>query len=159
MLSWFAHLNSKLEKLEDFLLPALFVLTLVLAVLQIILRNVFNSGIVWVDPLLKVMVLWLGMFGALYATRKHRHIKIDILNLYLKPKAKKLARQFVYFISAFICLLCSYFSMTFLLLEYEDNTKAFMQVPAWLVESIIPIALFIMALRFLYFSLKPGSLE
>ena len=159
MLSWFTRLNSTIEKLEDFLLPALFVLTLLLAVLQIVMRNVFSSGIVWADQLLKIMVLWLGMLGALYATRKRRHIKIDILNHYLKPGLKKLSNQLVYFISGIICLLCAYFSMTFLLLEYEDGTKAFMQIPAWLVESIIPIALFIMALRFIHFSIKPGDMD
>ena len=88
MLNRFARLNSSLEKLEDFLLPALFILTLLLSVLQIILRNVFSSGLVWADPLLKIMVLWLGMFGALYATRKRRHIKIDILKHYLKPNLR-----------------------------------------------------------------------
>lgn len=159
MFSWFSRLNSSLEKLEDFLLPALFVLTLLLSVLQIILRNAFNSGIVWADPLLKIMVLWLGMFGALYATRKRRHIKIDILKHYLKPKLKKLTSQLVYFISGIICLLCCYFSLTFLILEFEDGGKAFMQVPAWLVESIIPVAFFIMGLRFIYFSIKPGDME
>ena len=65
----------------------------------------------------------------------------------------------VYFISGIICLLCAYFSMTFLLLEYEYGTKAFMQIPAWLVESIIPVALFIMALRFISFSIKPGDMD
>lgn len=159
MHNWFTRLNELLEKLEDFLLPSLFILTLFLAVLQIIMRNVFSSGIVWAEPLLKIMVLWLGMFGALYATRKRRHIKIDILNHFLKPALRKLTHQFVYLVSGLICLLCSYFSMTFLLLEYEDGGKAFMQVPAWLVESIIPIALFIMALRFIYFSIKPGDVD
>lgn len=159
MFSWLARINSNLEKLEDFLLPALFILTLILSVIQIIMRNVFSSGIVWADPLLKIMVLWLGMFGALYATRKRRHIKIDILKHYLNPKLKKLTSRIVYFISGLICLLCSYFSTTFLILEYQDGTKAFMQVPAWLVESIIPIALLIMALRFIYFSIKPGDME
>ena len=76
MLNWLARLNSKLEKLEDFLLPALFILTLFLAVLQIIMRNMFSSGIVWADPLLKIMVLWLGMLGALYATRKSDILKL-----------------------------------------------------------------------------------
>ena len=159
MLSWFANLNSKLEKLENFLLPTLFVLTLLLAVLQIIMRNFFNSGIVWADSFLKIMVLWLGLLGALYATRKQRHIKIDILSHYLKPKLKKLTNQIVYLVSSLICLLCSYFSLTFLLIEYEDGTIAFMQVPAWLVESIIPVAFLIMGLRFLYFSLRPEQLE
>lgn len=159
MLSWFTRLNSTLEKLEDFLLPALFILTLLVAVTQIVMRNVFSSGLAWADPLLKIMVLWLGMFGALYATRKRRHIKIDILNHYLKPGLKRLTHQFVFFVSGIICLLISYFSMTFLLLEYEVGSKAFMQVPSWLVESIIPVALFIMALRFLYFSIKPGDTD
>jgi TRAP-type C4-dicarboxylate transport system permease small subunit len=157
MLNWFARLNSSLGKLEDILLPSLFVLTLFLAVLQIILRNVFSAGLVWADPLLRIMVLWIGMLGALYATRKRRHIKIDILNHYLKPRIKKLTTRTVNFISGIICLLCSYYSVTFLLLEYEDNTRAFMQVPAWLVESIIPVALLIMALRFIYFSFQPGD--
>ena len=159
MHTWFTRLNELIEKIEDFLLPSLFILTLFLAVLQIIMRNVFSSGIVWAEPLLKIMVLWLGMFGALYATRKRRHIKIDILNHFLKPTLRKLTHQFVYLVSGLICLLCSYFSMTFLLLEFEDGAKAFMQVPAWLVESIIPVALFIMALRFIYFSIKPGDMD
>lgn len=159
MLNWFARLNSTLEKLEDFLLPVLFFLTLILAVLQIIMRNIFSSGIVWAEPVLKIMVLWLGMLGALYATRKRRHIKIDVLRHYLKPTFQRLTSQFMYFVSSIICLLCSYFSMTFLILEYHDETKAFMQVPAWVVESIIPIAFIIMGLRFIYFSIKPGELD
>ena len=159
MLNLFTRLNASLEKLEDILLPSLFILTLSLAVLQIVLRNIFSSGLVWADPLLKIMVLWLGMFGAMYATRKRRHIKIDILKHFLKPTLKKLTSQIVYLTSGLICLLCSYFSLTFLILEFEDNTKAFMQVPAWLIESIIPIALFIMAIRFIYFSIKPGDME
>ena len=159
MLNWFVRFNTVLEKLEDILLPLLFILTLLLAVLQIILRNVFSSGLVWADPLLKVMVLWLGMLGALYATRKRRHIKIDILRHYLKPGLRKLTGQLVYLISGVICLLCSYFSFTFLILEYNDGTSAFMDIPAWMLESIIPFALFIMALRFIYFSLRPGDME
>lgn len=159
MRKWVTGLNESLEKLEDILLPSLFILTLVLAVLQIVLRNVFSSGLVWADQLLKIMVLWLGMFGAMYATRQRRHIKIDILRHYLKPGLKKLTTQLVYLASSSICLLCGYFSFTFLVLEYEDNTMAFLQVPAWVVESIIPVALFIMALRFLYFTFKPDELD
>lgn len=159
MLKYFVRFNAVLEKLEDILLPLLFILTLLLAVVQIIMRNVFSSGLVWADPLLKVMVLWLGMLGALYATRKRRHIKIDILRHYLKPGLKKLTSQFVYLVSGVICLLCSYFSFTFLLLEFNDGTSAFMNVPAWILESIIPIALLIMALRFIYFAFKPGDME
>ena len=32
--------------------------------LQIILRNFYNRGIIWADPLMRHIVLWLGRLGA-----------------------------------------------------------------------------------------------
>jgi len=152
MRNWFSTINKKLESIEDILLPSLFILTLILSVLQIILRNIFNFGLPWADPLLRSMVLWLGMFGALYATRMNRHISIDIINNYLTPSIKHFIHKLIYLFSAIVCFICSYFSVPFLLMEYEDGTMAFSNIPAWLTESIIPIALLIMGIRFMSFS-------
>ena len=152
--NWIIKINSRIERVEDVVLPSLFILTLLLAVLQIILRNIFNLGIVWVDPLLRILVLWLGMVGAMYATRKNRHISIDVIKHYLKPHFKQKVQQLTNLCSSIICLICFYFSVPYLILEYKDGSKAFSQVPLWLTESIIPIALLIMALRFLYFAIS-----
>lgn len=152
IINWIKNINSRIERVEDIILPSLFILTLILAVLQIILRSVFNLGIVWIDPLLRILVLWLGMFGAMYATRNNRHISIDVIKHYLKPHLKQKVQQFINFCSSIICLTCFYFSIPYLILEYNDGSKAFSQVPLWLTESIIPVALLVMALRFLYFA-------
>ena len=151
-LNWATKINSSIERIEDVLLPSLFILTLLLAVLQIVLRNIFNVGIVWADPLLRILVLWLGMFGAMYATRKNRHISIDVIKHYLNPQSKQIVQRLTNICSSVICLVCFYFSVPYMILEYKDGSKAFSQVPLWLTESIIPVALLIMALRFLYFS-------
>lgn len=157
IITWFIKINSRMERVEDVLLASLFILTLLLAVLQIILRNIFDVGIVWADPLLRILVLWLGMFGAMYATRKNRHISIDVIRHYLHPLLKQKIQRLINLCSSVICFVCFYFSIPYLILEYQDGSKAFSQVPLWLTESIIPVALFIMALRFLYFSLAKNK--
>jgi len=156
---WFTKINSRIERVEDVLLASLFILTLLLAVLQIILRNIFGLGIIWADPLLRILVLWLGMFGAMYATRMNRHISIDVIRLYLKPLLRQKIQRLINLCSSVICLVCFYFSVPYLILEYKDGSKAFSQVPLWMTESVIPFALLVMALRFLYFALatKKGN--
>jgi TRAP-type C4-dicarboxylate transport system permease small subunit len=155
IINWLIRINAKLQRIEDVLLPALFILTLLLAVLQIVLRNIFGVGLVWIDPLLRILVLWLGMLGAMYATRKKRHISIDVIRHYLGPQLKQQLQRLIYLASSIICLICFYFSIPYLILEYEDGSSAFSQVPLWLTESIIPFALLVMALRFLFFTRTP----
>ena len=71
---------QRLHRAEDALLVLLLSAMIVLAATQIMLRNFFDSGFVWIDPLLRVLVLWLGLIGATVATRNNRHIRIDLLS-------------------------------------------------------------------------------
>ena len=60
-----ARTNRTLHRAEDAVLALLLGATIVLASLQILLRGIFGTGIGWVDPLVRVLVLWLGLLGAL----------------------------------------------------------------------------------------------
>ena len=75
---------KRIHRIEDALLVLLLSIMIVLATTQILLRNFFDLGFVWADPLLRVMVLWLGMIGATVATRDNRHIRIDLLSQFFK---------------------------------------------------------------------------
>ncbi len=75
---------KRLHRAEDALLVLLLSTMIVLASTQILLRNLFDSGFVWIDPLLRVLVLWLGLIGATVATRNNRHIRIDLLTRFFK---------------------------------------------------------------------------
>ncbi|MBK6758569.1 MAG: hypothetical protein IPG70_13625 [Moraxellaceae bacterium] len=55
------------HRLEDSILVALLLAMIVLAVTQIALRNGFDTGITWADALLRVMVLWIALLGAMVA--------------------------------------------------------------------------------------------
>ena len=55
---------------EDSLMVILLSATILLAASQIVLRNLFDSGLIWADPTLRIMVLWLSLLGAIAATRR-----------------------------------------------------------------------------------------
>ena len=61
------------------MLAAAFGLLLLIALLQILLRNGFSTSLPGAEELLQTLVLWLAMLGALGATREGNHIRIDLL--------------------------------------------------------------------------------
>ena len=137
---------------ETFLLLFFLFATIFLASSQIVLRVFFNDGIYWADSALRVMVLWIGMIGAMFASRSNKHIRIDILSRYLPEKVKNNIWRLTDFISAAVCFLVAYYSVQFIQYEYEDGQIAFATVPVWLCEAIIPFAFIIMGLRYFFYS-------
>ena len=138
---------------ETFLLLFFLFAAIFLASTQIILRIFFDNGIFWADSALRIMVLWIGMIGAMFASRSNRHIRIDILSRYLPEKIKGHLWQLTDLISAAVCISVAYYSIQFIQYEYEDGVLAFANVPVWLCESIIPIAFIVMGLRYFFYSI------
>ena len=139
-------------RVEDSILVGLLLLMIVLSVLQIFLRNFFGSGIVWSEVLVRVLVLWVGLIGAMVASRQGNHINIDIMNRYLSGRAKVVVRFVVELFTAFICLIVAYYSLQFVQSEFAYGGESFAKVPIWLCESIIPFAFMVISLRYFLLS-------
>jgi len=142
-------LRTALLKLEDFILIGMLLAAILIAVLQIFLRNVFDSGIVWGDVFLRIIVLWIGMFGAMYASRNDEHINIQLGVKYLSDNIKPYVQAIVYLFTAAICGIVAWYSYEFVLLEYEDASIAFANIPVWLTAVIIPIAFANISIRYI----------
>lgn len=138
-----------LHNLEDGILISLLLIMILMAVMQIVLRNLFDSGILWGDAFVRVLVLWIGLIGAMIASRKNHHISIDAVSRFLPPSLKKLSDLIIYLFTMIICSIMAYYSFTFVLLEKQDNLTAFADVPVWICESIIPIAFSIIMFRYM----------
>jgi len=123
-----------------------------LAVLQIILRNFFQSGIQWGEPFLRILVLWLGLIGAMIASRNGKHINIDLLSKYMPEHIASISKIFCQLFTAIICAIVAYYSFEFILLEKESGDIAFSNVPLWVCESIIPISFSVISLRYVLLS-------
>ena len=141
-----------LQRVEDAILVGLLLLMIGMAVIQIFLRNLFGAGIVWSDVMLRILVLWVGLIGAMVASRRDNHIAIDLFDRYLPERAKVYADFVVRLFTALICIIVAYYSLLFVQMEFADGGIAFARVPTWLCEAIIPFAFTVIALRYFLLS-------
>ena len=141
-----------INRVEDSILVGLLLLMIVMAVLQIFLRDFFGNGIVWSEVLVRVLVLWVGLIGAMVASRQGNHINIDIMNRYLSGRTKIVVKFVVNLFTALICIVVAYYSLKFVQMEFAYGGKSFAKVPTWLCESIIPFAFMVISLRYFLLS-------
>jgi len=144
-----------LQRIEDGIL-AVFVLTLVgLAGTQILLRDLFHTGISWADPVMRDLVLWTGMLGALAAVRDDKHIALDVLQRFLSPLAQKIARIVTLLFAAAVCGAMAWYC--FVMLQNDIGSGSSGPLPAWVPEAILPFAFALMALRFALRAFAPPA--
>lgn len=137
------------QLLEDIIVSLMLFTMMLFSLYQIIMRNFMESGFIWGDSFLRVLVLWLGLAGAILASRKGKQISIDVLSQFIPLPYKTYINKFNLLFAAIICFIISYYSYLFVYLEYEDATIAFENVPAWITEAIIPIGFLIMGLKYI----------
>jgi TRAP-type C4-dicarboxylate transport system permease small subunit len=144
---------------EDALLVALLASLVGLSATQILLRNLFETGLAWADPLLRLLVLWLCLAGALAATRENKHIRIDVVSRLLPPRAAGLLDRLTGLFTAAVCTLIAWQGARLVWFEYQDGTALAAGIPAWVAELVIPVGFALIALRFALYGLVPRRPE
>ena len=137
-----------LHNIEDALLVMILLAMVSLAFSQIMMRNFLGTGNIWLDPLLRVLVLWVGLLGALVATRQNKQISVDVLTRFLSPWLKAISDIITRTFAAIVSAIIAWHSFLFLIDEWNSGVMAFASVPAWLPESIIPFGFSVIALRY-----------
>jgi len=140
------------HKVEDAFLALLLGAMVLLAPLQIFLRNFFDEGVTWGDPLLRVLVLWVGLLGAVSASRGDRHITIDVFSRFVGDRLRLSLRIVTSLFTVVVCALVAYYSWQFVALEREFESEAFSGMPAWIMQVVIPFAFGAMGLRYLAYA-------
>lgn len=144
-----------LARLEDWLVAALTAALVLLAGAQILARLLFDAGWISLEPALRALVLWIALLGAMIAAREDRHLAIDALSRFLRGSTARALRALVYFGAAFVTASLAWYSLALVRSEYESATIAFAQVPAWVIEAMMPFAFAAMSLRFLIHAVLP----
>jgi TRAP-type C4-dicarboxylate transport system permease small subunit len=146
-------LKNKLHKfllqIEAIITIGLLLSMMIIATVQIIMRNLFDSGLLWAESYIRIAVLWLALLGAMLASRYHKHLAIDALVHKLSPPVQYWLKRFNDLFSAVICFIISYHSSFFVYFDYQQGSIAFAIIPSWLCELIIPIAFALMGYRYL----------
>lgn len=155
-----------LHRFEDSLLAIMLTSMIVLACVQILLRNTVGWNFTWGDPTVRVLVLWVGMLGALAASRGNRHITVDVLSTFMSARYKAWSQAIGSLFTAIICGLLAWYSLAFVREEFSFDTQgpicadwlaageATGCVPAWSLQAILPVCFALMSLRFAIWSIS-----
>jgi TRAP-type C4-dicarboxylate transport system permease small subunit len=139
---------------EDTVLVLILTGMILLAASQIVLRNFFGFGFIWADELLRMLVLWIAVAGAVAASRTDKHINIAVLDRFLPKKIGTAVKIIVDLFTAGICLVVTWYSIQFVSTSYEYQDVLLGTVPAWILQLVLPVGFGLISWRYLLFSIK-----
>jgi TRAP-type C4-dicarboxylate transport system permease small subunit len=139
---------------EDALLIVLLTGMICLAAAQILLRNVFGTGLLWADPGLRLMVLWVGMLGAMVATRQDKQITVDALSRFLPERWKAAVRVVTDLFTSGVAGFVAWHAGRLVLDDRAAGSMVFAAVPVWVCELVLPVAFGVIALRYAAYAVR-----
>jgi len=119
----------------------------VLGGLQIVLRNFAHSGILWADPMMRHIVLWLGCLGASLATARLRHINIDVFSRLLTGRWHAVRNGVVHAATAAAAFILGIAALRLVIDERSFGDPAFLGLDTWMLQTVLPFAFFLIAYR------------
>ncbi|HHH44392.1 MAG TPA: TRAP transporter small permease [Gammaproteobacteria bacterium] len=151
MMSFLQRLRDGLVRMETWLAAISLLLLLALALLQILVRNLFDAGFADADTLTRYLVLYVTFFGAAVAIDRDRHIKIDVCCTLLNPVTlRKLYRP----LRALAALVCAFFTEAAVRF-WLDSWQYAPEHERWLVlvSLILPLGFGLLTIQFVLASI------
>lgn len=142
-------INNGLARAEAFFLSILLMAMLILAFLQVVMRNAFNSGIPWADTVVRTLVLWVGFLGATLATKLDQHLTVEVLTKYLPEHVKHITAIVVKVFAIVVCYFLMMAACRFLKQESTSGEEFLHLFPAWYALLIIPMTFVLIPLHML----------
>lgn len=137
--------------LESALLSLLLAFMTLLAFAQVMQRQLFHTGALWADPLLRHLVLWVGFLGAALAAADEKHFAWEAAAERGGPRLKAAAQA----AAAVVCAFLIQAAVAFFRDEFHAGETLFrvgsLAVPSWLFSLSIPVGF---ALVFIHSTLR-----
>ena len=138
--------KARLIYFEKLLAGTSLLLLLSLSLLQVVLRNIFDTGFADIDIISRHLVLFITFMGAALVSDGNKHIKIDCVTALINDDIKQKLKTPLLFISTFICTIFFWHSSLFWQDEFRyapDNEQL-----ALYLSLILPLGFFILGLHF-----------
>ncbi len=138
---------SLFDRLEEKVLCLLLAAMIVLACLQIFLRTAVSGGLLWIDPLLRYLVLWSGLLGAVAATGQGKHIALDLVGQRLPTALVPYLTLVVQLFSLLAAAGLTWAGWLFLAGEIKDGGEGPLGLPLWGWNTIFPLSFALIAFK------------
>ena len=140
-----------IKKICDWMAVILLVILAVVAFLQVSFRFVFNLPLDWTEEITRYVLIMLVYICTMNCVRDNGLIRIEIIDIFVKGKAKD-------FLDIFVSLVCGVFMflMTYLTIPLVQNaisghqTSPALQIPMALMYTLECIMFLLISLTFIY---------
>lgn len=137
------------SRIEGGVFCVFLLLMIVLSGVQIALRNLFHGGVLWIDPLVRILVLWVAFLGALVATSHARHLHIDVVRRLMPSGIGIPVDRVLSCASAVCCAFLANGAFVYIREEYRHGGSPFLGIPSWALQSILLWGFALLCYRFL----------
>jgi C4-dicarboxylate transporter DctQ subunit len=139
-----------IDRLEEWLMAALLAFMTVLTFVQVVMRYVFNTGLVWSLEATTYSFAALVLIGMSYGVRTKTHIATDLLTRKLSEPLQRYVALAAIFACLVYALLMLYGAAVLVdRLMTLGNAARDIPAPKWLLTATMPLGFALLVFRFL----------
>ncbi|SES06515.1 TRAP transporter small permease [Salipaludibacillus aurantiacus] len=145
------------EHTEEVLLVVFTSIMVFIIALQVFMRFVIGSSLAWSEELARFSFIWLVYIGISYGVKKQRHIKVDVVLIALKGKAKIILNMISNVIFLGFAVVIIYFGQEIALriLELGQRSPG-LRIPMGLVYLATPVGMGLTIIRLIQQLIQQG---
>ncbi len=134
-------IDNILTRTEYVLVGAGVFATTFLIFINVVARYVFNNSLMWVEELVRYMMIWVTFLGADLCIKANIHVKMDLLHIKLPDKTVK----FLICVTYIICIIgCCYLVkfgcvLTGKVIKTGQTSTAMFWLKIWYVDLAVPV--------------------
>lgn len=139
-----------LDRVEEYLTAALLAAMTLLTFVQVVLRYVFDSGLIWALETTTYLFGWLVLIGISIGIRTRSHLAVDLVSARLPPAGRQGIALVAVALSLLYAALMLYGSWTLIVqLRVFGSLAHDIPLPRWVLLSSLPLGFALLGLRIL----------
>ena len=136
------------KEFEYYVITGAMLLLVLMGVLQILFRFVLNFSLSWTEELSRYLFILMVYTGASLALKRKKHVRVELIDIYVKSKIKKYIFIFNDIVMIWLLLLVGYAGLKISMTTYEmEQLSPALGLPMYLVYGIIPLTFLLGACR------------
>ena len=127
----------------------------VLLFFQILNRYFFHKSFVWLEEICRISFVWLIYFAVAIAAKENRHIRVNVINMFLPAFALKIATLIADTLWVAFNLIMTWLGILLIksTIQYEYRSPV-TEIHMGFVYFVIPFCFALMAFRIIIFNIK-----
>lgn len=146
-------MKKYIKNLEEIVSSFFIIITVVLVILNVILRYGFNKGIYWTEEVTTISFVWSVFIGASACYRKNLHIGIDMIKNMFSKKIQNVINQIVNILLLIINGYITYLSIIFIRGASAKKTPV-LGIPSIYMNASLLVGFGLMTIHTLFFIIK-----